>query len=165
MGTGTSRARGMRHALSRFGAGLASLAYAVVAVFVLGFAIIDLPDSLRAARNEGVPGTFTTTRKECRPWWEKGGGCTYFGNFTSGDGRVQSTNVLFEGDPGEVGEKVPAQYVGTPDRPSIHGADSDEWVFVAALGLGATGYLGWRGWRGWRFVRARLRPVTSARAE
>ncbi|MGW1345066.1 hypothetical protein ACWCOV_28755 [Kribbella sp. NPDC002412] len=133
----------------------------MVAVLVLGFAIADLPDSLRAARNEGVPGTFTTIRKECRPWWEKGGGCTYFGNFSSSDGEVRLTDVLFEGDPGDVGESVPAQYVGTPDRPSIHGGDSDEWMFVAALGLGAAGYLGWRGWR---LVRARRRAVTSARA-
>ncbi|MFI6681137.1 hypothetical protein [Kribbella sp. NPDC050470] len=161
----------MRRVLSRVGSAALSLMYLVMAVFLLGLAVADLPDSLRAARNEGLPGTFTTIRKECRPWWAKGGGCTSFGDFTSSDGKVRLTDVPFEGDSGEVGENVPAQYVGTADRPSIHGSDSNEWVFVAALGLGAAGYLSWRGWRGWRawrgwrLVRTRRRAVTSATGE
>lgn len=159
MGEGSARAR---RALSRAGKVFVSVLYLVVAVFALVIVCVDLPGSVRAARNEGLPGTFTAVRKECRPWWEKGGGgCTYFGDFTSRDGTVRLTDVLFEGDPGEVGDKVPAQYVGAEDPPRIHEVGSHEWMFIVAIGLGSAGYLGFRGWRLVRVLRRR-RALTNA---
>jgi hypothetical protein len=137
-----------------------SLVYPAAAAFVLLIVVADLPDSVRAGRNEGVPGTFTTVRKDCRPWWEKGGGCTSFGDFSSYDGTVRLTDVLFEGDPGGVGHKVPAQYV-LADPGRVHELDSHEWMFATAIGLGSAGYLGFRGWRLVRAVRRR-RAITSA---
>jgi hypothetical protein len=149
--------------VSRLGYTVANLLCLAVAVFLLGIAIAGLPETLRAARNEGVPGTFTVVRKECRPWWEKAGGCTHFGDFTSRDGTVRLTDVLFDGDAGDTGDTMPAQYVGSDDPPRIYGPGSNEWMFVAALGLGSAGYLGFRGWRAIRALR-RKRAVTSATA-
>ncbi|HEY3561055.1 MAG TPA: hypothetical protein VGL05_26510 [Kribbella sp.] len=143
------------HRLSKAGAGAVSLIYPAVAVFVLALAIADLPNAFRAARNDGVPGTFVVTHKDCRPWWEKGGGCTVHGDFVSKDTTIALRGVLFEGNPGDVGAVVPAQVID-PDSGVIDKVDSDEWVFNVLLALGTAGYLVWR------IVRAvRRRRVTS----
>lgn len=143
-----------------------SALYLTLAVFILVIAFIDLPGSVRAARNEGTPGMFTAVRKVCRPVWERGGGgCSYFGDFTSRDGSVRLKDVFYEGNPGGIGNSVAAQYVGTTDPPRVHKVDSDEWIFVTAFVVGSTGYLGLRAWRLVRWFRhRRSRSVLSRRS-
>jgi hypothetical protein len=141
--------------------------YLAVAVFALVIALVDLPGSVRAARNQGVPGTFTAVRKVCKPVWEKGGGgCSYYGDFVSRDGAVRLTDVFYEGDPGDVGDSVAAQYVGTLDPPRVHEIDSHEWVFFVVFIVASGGYLAFRAWTGVRTLRRRrVRRGSSATDE
>ncbi len=137
-----------RAAVRRVGRTLLSAFYLLAAVFGLVIAIVQLPSTLRAAHNEGVPGTFTTVRKECSPSGLKGGGgCTSYGDFVSRDGAVRLTDVHFEGKGGPVGNQVPAQYAGGTDPAVIYPPSSKSWLLVVALGLAAVGYLGYRLWR------------------
>ena len=133
-----------------------SVMYLALAVFILVTALGDLPDSVRAARNEGIPGTFTAVRKVCRSVWDRaGGGCSYYGDFVSRDGAVRLNDVFYEGNPGDIGDVVPAQYADTADPPRVHEVDSHEWIFVVAFIVGSAGYLGYRGWRLVRWLRSR----------
>ncbi|MGW6195736.1 hypothetical protein ACWF0M_06275 [Kribbella sp. NPDC055110] len=158
--------RRLRRRVAAVARTILSAFYLAVAVFILVIALVDLPGSVRAARNEGVPGTFTAVRKECKPVWEKGGGgCSYFGDFVSRDGAVRLTDVFYEGDPGDIGDSVAAQYVGTTDPPRVHKVSSDEWVFVGLFILGSSGYLVFRVWSGLRTLhRRRVRRASSASA-
>jgi hypothetical protein len=129
--------------LSAAGAKVVGLIYPVVALFVLGLAVADLPNALHAARNEGVPGTFVVTHRDCKPRWERGGGCATFGDFVSDDKSIALRGVRFEGNPGDVGAVVPAQVVDA-DRGVVDKVNSNEWILNVALGLAAAGYLIWR---------------------
>ena len=149
--------RTLRRRLSRVGAGIASLTYPAIAVMILGLAIADLPNTVRAARNDGIPGTFTVTRKVCKPWWEKGGGCTRFGDFVSRDGTIELRDVLFVGNAGDVGDVVPAQTVDPEDR-RVDEINSNEWAFLAMAAFAAAGYLAWRVIRAVRRRRSRTKP-------
>ena len=154
------RARRTDRVLVRIGAVFTNVVYPLVAVVVLAFILADLPGLVRLSRDEGVLGTFTLVRKECKPWYEKGG-CSYHGDFVSADGSVQLTGVVFLGNHGEAGDRFPAQYDGSVEEPAIYPLGSDEWKFAVAGGLAVVGYLGYRGWRLVRWVRRRR--ATSAK--
>lgn len=141
MGSGAARTPWRR--LANAGTRVVSLIYPVAALVILGLAVADLPNALHAARNDGAPGTFVVTHKDCKPRWEKGGGCTSFGDFVSNDKTIALRGVRFEGNPGEVGAVVPAQVVD-PDSGVIDQVDSREWIYNVAIGLAAAGYLAWR---------------------
>ncbi|MFB6719364.1 hypothetical protein ACFCV3_04355 [Kribbella sp. NPDC056345] len=148
------RARTVDRVLTRLGSVVTSVVYPLVAVGFLVFVIVDLPSMLRVAHDEGIAGTFTVTRKECRAWYEKGG-CSTYGDFVSTDGTIRRTNVLFENNPGRVGTQVPGQYL-REDPPMIYAQGSGQWKFSVAIGVAAIGYLGYRLWR-----LVRRRPATS----
>ncbi|MFK4087798.1 hypothetical protein ACI2LF_27045 [Kribbella sp. NPDC020789] len=141
--------------LTRLGSIVTNVVYPLLAAGLLVYVIVDLQSLLRVAHNEGIAGTFTVTRTECRPWYEKGG-CSTYGDFVSNDGSIQLSNVLFERNPGDVGTQVPGQYL-REDPPLIYAEGSGEWRFAAAIGFAAAGYLGYRGWR---LVRRR-RPTSA----
>ena len=155
MGERAARLRAIWRGASRVGKALLSVMYLVLAVFALVIVLVELPGSMRAARNEGVPGTFTAVRKACSPPGRGGGGCSSFGDFVSRDGTIRLTDVVYEGDPGNVGDSVPAQYVGGVDPVIINEFDSKEWMYLVAIGIGAAGYLAYRGWRLIRTLRSR----------
>jgi hypothetical protein len=158
------RLRRFRRRAGTAGKAFTSALYLTVAVFILVIALVDLPGSVRAARHEGIAGTFTAVRKVCKPRWEKGGGeCSYYGDFVSRDGAVRLTDVFYEGDPGDIGDSVTAQYVGTTDPPIVHKIGSDQWVFVIAFIVASGGYLAFRTWSAvHRLRRRRVRRGSSA---
>ncbi|TDD58969.1 hypothetical protein E1263_16925 [Kribbella antibiotica] len=147
-------------AVRRIGRTLLSTLYLLLAVFAVVIVVVQLPGALRAARDDGTPGTFTAMRKECTPNGLKSRGCSMYGDFVSQDGTVRLNDVLFDGVGGQVGDQHPAQYAGDTDPVVVYAPGSRAWIVVAGLGLAAVGYLGYRGWR-----LVRPRRATSATDE
>jgi hypothetical protein len=95
-------------------------------------AALDLGPARRAARGEGIHGTFTATRPACG----KGPGCSWHGDFVSDDGALRLTDVLIDdGDKDvvdRVGQTVTAIYAGRGSTPTVYPAEgSDGWVIAA----------------------------------
>lgn len=151
----------LRRQATPAGKAFLSALYLAAAVFILVIALVDLPGSVRATRNAGIPGTFTAVRKVCRPVWERGGGgCSYFGDFVSRDGAVRLHDVFYDGDPGEIGDTFAAQYVGAVDPARVTQVDSDQWIFVVAFIVGSGGYLAFRAWRLVRLLQRRRNELS-----
>jgi hypothetical protein len=83
---------------------------AVVGLGIAAIGLFLLPAELAAARGEGVPGTLTVVSVEC------GRSCSVTGDFRSDDGTLVFADVSMEAE-GEVGERLPAVYVGNGERP------------------------------------------------
>ncbi len=73
--------------------------FAALAIFVLILSVVDLPDAIRAAQDEGKHGTFTTQREEC----SFRSRCRYFGGFVSDDGSVRQRDAYIDTGVEEVG--------------------------------------------------------------
>jgi hypothetical protein len=145
-------------AVRRVGRTLLRTLYLLLAVFAAVVAIVQLPGALRAARDDGTPGTFTAVHKECTPNGLKSGGCSIYGDFVSQDGTIRLSNVLYDGVGGQVGDRHPAQYAGDTDPVVVYAPGSRTWIVIAGFGLVALGYLGYRGWRLVRPRRATSEP-------
>ena len=83
---------------------------AVVGLGIAAIGLFLLPAELAAARGEGVPGTLTVVSVEC------GRSCSVTGDFRSDDGSLAFRGVYLDAE-GEVGERLPAVYVGDGERP------------------------------------------------
>jgi hypothetical protein len=98
-------------------------------------AALDLGPSIKAARGEGVHGTFTAKDEACGD----AGPCTWHGQFVSDDGRVRLTDVAIDGGAHGVGSTVEALYGGRGSIPTVYQAHgSREWtavVIVLVIGL------------------------------
>jgi hypothetical protein len=136
-----------------------------IAVLLLLFAATALGPSLRAARGEGLPGTFTAARQDCGPR----GGCDVMGTFVSDDGTVRFTDAYLDGSADRHGRQVKALYLGQDDPPTVHEPGTSQWVLILAFLLGSGGYFLWRGTRLIRRSGARTpghrtpsRPPTDA---
>lgn len=134
-----------------------SLALLLLAALAAYVGVAGLDQSLRAARGEGVPGTFTATSLSCvqHPGHES---CTCSGTFRPGTGEADRNVQLHAAghDTCREGEPVPAVDAGAANR--VYGPDgSREWLFSLALLAGATAVcagvpLAWARW-----ARARSR--------
>ncbi|GIH61737.1 hypothetical protein [Microbispora siamensis] len=113
-----------------------------VAVFLLFLAVPNIGPVVRAARADGVPGTFTARSVTCirHPGHES---CTWTGDFRSADGAIRRTGVALYGADRDMlreGQQTPAVDVGRQSR--VYGpGGSMEWVFTALLLLAALGIL------------------------
>ncbi|NUR83718.1 MAG: hypothetical protein HOY71_06485 [Nonomuraea sp.] len=122
---------GRRRRLSGF-----AVAMAVLGLLLLFVSVPELGPAVRAARADGVSGTFTAKDLRCiqHPGHES---CVWAGDFASGDGRVLRHDVeLYGSDRGAftAGQAVPAVDTGRETR--VYGPDgSDEWIFTGLLGL------------------------------
>lgn len=110
------------------------------AVAYMGFAGFD--QSLRAARGEGAPGTFTATDITCvqHPGHES---CTCNGSF-SPDGDESPRGVYLHAadrDTCQEGEAIAAVDAGADNR--VYGPDgSREWILSLLLVMGPLGFAG-----------------------
>ncbi|MFA1542573.1 hypothetical protein [Actinomadura monticuli] len=121
---------------------LIGMALLMVWPFAFGFMVEEVTAAGRAARGEGVPGTFIARSETCGR-----GGCTWYGPFTTG-GLFQPTaeRVELRGDGDHsvhAGEAVPALDVGSGRFVHMRGG-SPEWglPFTAAVLAAITGGLG-----------------------
>ncbi|NYH50598.1 hypothetical protein HNR06_000187 [Nocardiopsis arvandica] len=121
----------------------------LVAVLVVSLGAANADRSLRAARAEGTPGTFTGTRLDCvqHPGHES---CTCYGTYVPDTGGPERTDVYLYGRERQscpMGESAPAVDVGAASR--VYGPEgSNEWIMTAAMVLAGLGLGGWaiRSW-------------------
>ncbi len=119
--------------------------------FVFGVLVEDVTATGRAAKGEGVPGTFTALSESCGR-----GGCTWYGTFTT-DSLFQLTHgsVQLRGKGTrsiEAGDAIPALDVGSGDFVQMKGGSPD-WdhplgvgaiaVVVGGLGVGLNAMVMW----------------------
>ncbi|WP_169946706.1 hypothetical protein [Microbispora sp. H11081] len=134
-----------------------------LAAFLLFLSVPNIGTVVRAARADGVPGSFTAKRVECveHPGHES---CTWSGDFLSTDGAVRKTDIALYGADREMlreGQVTAAVDVGRENR--VYGpGGSMEWVFTAVLLLAALGIL-YAAYS--RLVRYLLRARTPATAD
>ncbi|WP_327045653.1 hypothetical protein OG320_28840 [Microbispora sp. NBC_01189] len=117
-------------------------ALTLFALFLLFLTVPGIGPAVRAARADGVPGTFTARSVDCvrHPGHES---CTWNGDFRSDDGAVRRDGVELYGADRDMlreGQQTRAVDVGRPSR--VYGpGGSMEWVFTALLLLAAAGIL------------------------
>ncbi len=110
--------------------------------FVLGAMVGEASAAGRAARGEGVPGTFIAQSEVCGR-----GGCSWYGVFTTGNlSDPTHERVELRGDSGHsvhAFQKVPARDVGSRDFVHMEGG-RPEWLpsFGAAIFAAYTGGVG-----------------------
>ncbi|MFB4304755.1 hypothetical protein [Actinomadura sp. GTD37] len=110
--------------------------------FAFGATAEEVADTRRAARGDGVPGTFTAESEVCGR-----GGCSWYGTFSTGSVfRLTVEGTELRGDDGRsvhVGDAVPALDVGSRSFVHMEGG-SPEWGMSFGLGFLAavTGSLG-----------------------
>ena len=115
------------------------IAVPAIAILVLVVGVIDIPVSVAAARGEGTPGTFTSTRSECYR-----SGCSFYGTFASDDGAVELEDALIDDGVEVVGESVPAQYVEGSRVDKVYQRHSRDWVWLSLVLAMSVAYLaGW----------------------
>ncbi|MFE1165774.1 hypothetical protein [Nocardiopsis sp. NPDC058789] len=128
----------------------------LVAALIVYMGASNVDRSLRAARADGAPGTFSATRLDCvqHPGHES---CNCFGTYAPDSGDPVRSDVYLYGGNREtcqVGGETAAVDVGSATR--VYGPDgSNEWIMTAGLILFGLGLGGWslRSW--W----VRPRPV------
>lgn len=108
---------------------------AVAGLLLLVFAVPNLAPALRAARAEGVRGTFTAERLTCveHPGHEQ---CTWYGRFHGGDRNREVTLYGATRTSLHTGQAVLAVDVGRPWR-VYPPSGSREWIVVVAVIAGA----------------------------
>ncbi|WP_067794581.1 hypothetical protein [Actinomadura formosensis] len=119
--------------------------------YAFGLMVEEVAATKRAARGEGVPGTFTAQAKECSR-----GGCSWYGAFTT-DGPFQLTGRTVQlrgkGDHSVyAGEEIPALDVGSGMFVQMKGGSPD-WgqpfgtvvlaAFTGSLGVGLNAAVLW----------------------
>ncbi|MEU4579625.1 hypothetical protein ACBI99_07620 [Nonomuraea sp. ATR24] len=116
----------------------------LVAVFLLYLAVPNAGTAVRAARADGVAGTFTPRELICivHPGHES---CVWTGEFRSGDGSSDRAGVELYGSDrysNRAGSPVRAVDIGLPGR--VYGpGGSNEWVFTALMIVSGLGILLW----------------------
>ncbi|MGV9305870.1 hypothetical protein ACWDLG_21040 [Nonomuraea sp. NPDC003727] len=119
-----------------------AVAMTLVAAFLLYLATPNIGHVIRAARADGLPGTFTAQRLYCvqHPGHES---CSWIGTFRSDDGTVRRAEVaMYDSDreSHRAGTETRAIDVGRPNR--VYGpGGSGEWMFTALLLLGGLAIL------------------------
>jgi hypothetical protein len=101
-------------------------------LFVTPFVLMDIGPAY-AARHGGTPGTFVVRHEDCGGR----GGCSYYGDFRSDDGRVARHDVLMAsgGDVHAVGDESRA--VDTGDRAVVYPpGGGQDWLFTTAFLVG-----------------------------
>ncbi|WP_198948547.1 hypothetical protein [Streptomyces sp. TSRI0107] len=120
--------------MTRRPSGFVSLVLLVAACALLGVALPNVGNVLRAATADGVPGTFTARQLSCvrHPGHET---CEWVGSFRSADGTSALESVRMYGrgrDSLAEGQRVAAVDVGLPGR--VYGpGGSREWIFTGLL--------------------------------
>ncbi|WP_143832856.1 MULTISPECIES: hypothetical protein [Nocardiopsis] len=121
-----------------------TVALLLVAALIVYLGASNVDRSLRAARADGVAGTFTGTRLDCvqHPGHES---CTCYGVYVPDSGGPERTDVYLYGRDRQscpVGEPASAVDVGSASR--VYGPEgSNEWIMTAAMILVGLGVGGW----------------------
>lgn len=126
-----------------------SMVLLLVAALIVYMGASNVDRSLRAARAEGVPGTFSATRLDCvqHPGHES---CTCYGTYLPDSGGPERPDVYLHGrdrQTCQVGQQTEAVDVGSVNR--VYGPEgSNEWIMTAGLILFGLGLGGWtaRSW-------------------
>ncbi|MEU7898710.1 hypothetical protein AB0B45_38365 [Nonomuraea sp. NPDC049152] len=114
----------------------------LIGVFLLYLATPNIGPVIRAARADGVAGTFTAERLYCvqHPGHES---CSWIGTFRSDDATVRRAEVAMYDSGREshrAGTETRAIDVGRPNR--VYGPQgSGEWMFTALLLVGGVAIL------------------------
>lgn len=130
----------------------------LIAVLIVSMGISNVERSVRAARADGTPGTFTGTSVDCvqHPGHES---CTCHGTYRPDDGGPERTDVYLYGRKSQtcpVGEDAAAIDVGSANR--VYGPEgSNEWIMTVGVILFGLGLGGWAGRLWWRGPRAEPR--------
>jgi hypothetical protein len=135
-------------------------AFTVVLLLVAGLIVYlgasNIDRSLRAARADGVAGTFTATAIDCvqHPGHES---CTCYGTYVPDSGGTERADVYLYGRDRQtcpVGEATSAVDVGSVNR--VYGPEgSSEWIMTVGMivvGLGVGGWAVRTWWAGERGV-------------
>jgi hypothetical protein len=110
-----------------------------IAILILVIGVSDIPVAVAAARDEGIPGTFTSKRSECYR-----SGCSFYGTFVSDDGAVELEDALIDDGVEIVAERVPAQYVEGSRVDKVYQRHSRDWVWLGLLLAMSVAYVaGW----------------------
>lgn len=113
-----------------------TVALAVLGLLLLFASVPELGPAVRAARADGVSGTFTAGELRCvrHPGHES---CVWAGDFASDDGRTLRHDVeLYGSDRGTLATGRTSRAVDTGRETRVYGPDgSDEWVFTTLLAL------------------------------
>ncbi len=116
----------------------------LVAALVVYMGASNVDRSLRAARADGTPGTFSATSLDCvqHPGHES---CTCHGTYVPESGGEELTDIYLYGadrQTCQVGSRTAAVDVGSVNR--VYGPEgSNEWIMTAGLILFGLGLGGW----------------------
>ncbi|MFD6949718.1 hypothetical protein A6A08_01325 [Nocardiopsis sp. TSRI0078] len=116
----------------------------LLAALVVYMGASNIDRSLRAARAEGEPGTFTASRLDCvqHPGHES---CTCYGSYAPDAGGAERADVYLYGRDREtcpIGEPTEAIDIGAASR--VYGPEgSNEWVMTAGVVLVGLAIGGW----------------------
>ncbi|GAA1073646.1 hypothetical protein [Nocardiopsis metallicus] len=121
----------------------------LIAALIVSMGAANVERSLRAARADGTPGTFSATMLDCvqHPGHES---CTCYGTYAPESGGPERADIYLYGGNRQtcrVGEETAAVDVGSANR--VYGPEgSNEWVMTAGLILFGLGLGGWtiRSW-------------------
>ncbi|WP_051415463.1 hypothetical protein [Nocardiopsis sp. CNT312] len=128
-------------------------AFTAVFLLVAGMLVYmgasNMDRSIRAARAEGEPGTFTASHVDCvqHPGHES---CTCYGTYVPDDGGPERGDIYLYGRDREtclIGEPDEAVDIGAASR--VYGPEgSNEWMMTAAVIAAGVAMGGWavRGW-------------------
>lgn len=106
---------------------------ASVVLLVLGVTLVATGVVLFFRGNDGVSGTLIVTSKNCRPRF-----CVVEGDFRRDDGGPVAGNVVLDGGPHEVGDRVRAFYRPGDDAPVAH---EEPWAWWMSPTLSLVGGL------------------------
>jgi len=128
-----------------------SVVLLLIAALIVWAGASNVERSIRAARAEGAPGSFTGSRVDCvqHPGHES---CTCYGTFVPDTGGPERADVYLYGRDREtcpVGDETVAVDVGSVSR--VYGPEgSNEWLMTAGLVLFGIGLGAWasRAWWG-----------------
>lgn len=119
-----------------------SVVMLAVAVLLVHLSVSNLDRSIRAARADGVPGSFIATRLDCvqHPGHES---CTCYGSYRSLDGGTELDEVYLYGSDRRscrIGVETAAVDIGAVNR--VYGPEgSREWIFTVGLLAAGVGLL------------------------
>ncbi|KAE8764604.1 DUF3592 domain-containing protein [Georgenia thermotolerans] len=118
------------------------IVFGLVGLYILVVAISDLPETIAAARGEGVPGTFTAARRDCADNFRAPDTCVWRGRFVSRDQAVILEDAFLAANdpPGQVGDRVTTLYEGQTTGQVYLVDGSTDWlwgVLLLILGVGS----------------------------
>jgi len=117
------------------------IVFGIVGLYILVAAISDLPETIAAARGEGVRGTFTADWRDCTDNFRAPDTCVWRGRFVSDDQAVILERAFLAANdpPRQGGDRVATLYEGQATGQVYLTDGSTDWlwgVLLLILGVG-----------------------------